>query len=70
LKVGFHRCSPHIKGSKIHQDVPCHRRLFGTIFSSVADPGCLSPIPDPSFFHHGSPIRLKEFRYFNPKKWF
>jgi hypothetical protein len=48
--------------------------------SSVADPGCLSPIPDPNFFHlgsrirtvsipdPGSRIRIKEFMYFNPKK--
>jgi hypothetical protein len=26
--------------------------------SSVADPGCLSRIPDPTFFHPGSRIRL------------
>jgi hypothetical protein len=49
---------------------------------SVADPGCLSRIPDPTFFHPGSwipdpnclhpgsRIRIKEFKYFNPKKWF
>jgi hypothetical protein len=29
--------------------------------------GCLSRIPDPNFFHQGSPIRIKEFKYFNPK---
>jgi hypothetical protein len=27
-------------------------------------------IPDPNFFHPGSRIRIKEFKYFNPKKWF
>jgi hypothetical protein len=27
-------------------------------------------IPDPTFFHPGSRIRIKEFKYFNPKKWF
>ncbi len=27
-------------------------------------------IPDPNLFHPGSRIRLKEFKYFNPKKWF
>ncbi len=32
---------------------------------SVADPGCLSLIPDPTFFHPGC---LKELKYFNPKK--
>jgi hypothetical protein len=40
---------------------------------SVADPGCLSRIPDPTFSHPGSElspsrIRIKEFKYFNPKK--
>ncbi len=46
--------------------------------SSVADPGCLSLIPDQIFFHPGSrirtlfpsQIRIKEFKYFNPEKWF
>ncbi len=42
---------------------------------SVADPGCLSriplfSIPDPNCLHPGSRIRIKEFKYFNPKKWF
>ncbi len=27
-------------------------------------------IPDSYFFHPGSRIRIKEFKYFNPKKWF
>ncbi len=30
----------------------------------------LAVIPDPIFFHSGSRIRIKEFKYFNPKKWF
>jgi hypothetical protein len=34
---------------------------------SVADPGCLSRIQDPTFFHPGSRI-LQEFKYFNPEK--
>ncbi len=34
----------------------------------VSDPGCLSRIPDPNFFHPGSGI--KEFKYFNPKNCF
>ncbi len=41
---------------------------------SVADPGCLSrirtySIPDPrsEYFHPGSRICIKEFKYFNPK---
>jgi hypothetical protein len=52
---------------------------------SVEDPGCLSRIPDPTYFHPGSRIRtvsipdpgsrilIKEFKHFNPKKakkWF
>ncbi len=39
---------------------------------SVADPGMFFRIPDPTFFHPGSEsrIRFKEFKYFNPKKWF
>ncbi len=37
-----------------------------------ADPGCLSrirlfSIPDPNFFHPGSRIHIKEFKYFSPK---
>ncbi len=46
-------------------------------FGSVADPGYLSRIPDPNFsipdpffFQPGSRIRIKDFKYFNPKKWF
>jgi hypothetical protein len=27
-------------------------------------------IPDPNFYHPGSRIRIKELKYFNPKKWF
>jgi hypothetical protein len=39
---------------------------------SVADSGCLSRIrifsvPDPNFFHPGSRICIKEFKYFYPK---
>ncbi len=30
---------------------------------SVADPGCLSRIPDPNFFYPGSRICTKEFKY-------
>jgi hypothetical protein len=29
-----------------------------------------SRIPDPNCFHPGSRIRIKEVKYFNPKKWF
>ncbi len=28
-----------------------------SVLTSVADPGCLSRIPDPTFFHPGSRIR-------------
>jgi hypothetical protein len=48
--------------------------------ASVADPGCLSRIrlystriPDPNCLHPGSRIRIKEYKYFDPKKpqkWF
>ncbi len=62
------------------------QRSWCMVPSSVADPGCLSWIPDPTFFHPGSRIRtvlipdpgsrilIKECKYFNPqkskKKWF
>ncbi len=65
------------------------KTLISTVFVislwlviGVADSGCLSRIPDPTFFHPGSRvrivsnpdprsrIRIKEFKYFNPKKWF
>jgi hypothetical protein len=39
------------------------------LFRSVAGPGCLSWIPDPNSFLPGSRIHIKEFMYFNPKKW-
>jgi hypothetical protein len=29
-----------------------------------------SRIADPNFFHPGSRMCIKEFKYFNPKKWF
>jgi hypothetical protein len=48
---------------------------YTTPGASVADPGCLSRIR--LFFHSRSRIRvflsrirIKEFKYFNPKKWF
>jgi hypothetical protein len=37
------------------------------------DPGSrigLFSLPDPKIFHPGFRIRIKEFKYFNPKKWF
>jgi hypothetical protein len=38
-------------------------------FISVVDPGCLSGIPDPNFFHPGFRICIKEFKFFLPQKW-
>ncbi len=56
---------------------PGSRRANQSLFGSVADPECFSqiwifpfPIPDPNFFHPGSQVRIKEFRYFNPKNSF
>jgi hypothetical protein len=47
------------------------------VIGSVADPGFYpgsdfipSRITDPNCFHPGSWIRIKELKYFNPKKWF
>jgi hypothetical protein len=38
----------------------------------IPDPGSefTYSTPDPNFFHPGSWIRIKEFKYCNPKKWF
>ncbi len=52
-----------------------HQQVCFILTNSVADPECLSHIPDPTFFQSGSElfpsrIRIKEFKYFNPKKWF
>ncbi len=49
-----------------------HSLLTHTIYQCC---GSLMFIPDPTFFHPGSElspsrIRIKEFKYFNPKKWF
>ncbi len=38
--------------------------------TSVADPGCLSRIPDPNCLHPRSRIRIKEFKRFIPKNRF
>ncbi len=45
----------------------------GAVTSSVAEPGCWSRIRLFSILDPGSRIRIKEFKYFNPKKtkkWF
>jgi hypothetical protein len=54
-----------------------NKSVIWLFITSVADPGCLSRIPDPTFFHPdtncfhpGSRILIKEFKNFNPKKWF
>jgi hypothetical protein len=50
---------------------------IGVVLSAcVADPGCLSRIPDPNFFHSASRIqgqknfRINEFKYFNSTNCF
>ncbi len=42
--------------------------ILSVLCNSFADQGCLSRIR--VFFHSGFRIRLIEFKYFNPKKWF
>jgi hypothetical protein len=61
-------CNPDLVG--------CGTRFWFTLKkNSVAHPVCLSririfSIPDPNFSHPGSRIRIKEFKYFNPKNCF
>jgi hypothetical protein len=43
---------------------------YALVITSIADPGCLSWILNPNFFHPGSRIRIKEFKYFSPKNDF
>jgi hypothetical protein len=64
----------------LDQEQEIHRKKNITKNNSVADPSCLSRIPDPTFFHPGSRIRtvsipdpgsrilIKEFKHFNLKK--
>jgi hypothetical protein len=40
------------------------------MFFPIPDPGSDFFHPGSEFFHPGSRIRIKEFKYFNPKKWF
>jgi hypothetical protein len=45
------------------------------VFLQCCGSGMFNPdpnfsIPDPNCFHPGSRIRIKEFKYFNPKKLF
>jgi hypothetical protein len=44
-------------GFKTEQSGSAECRTIGSVHHSVADPGCLSRIPGPTFFHPGSQIR-------------
>ncbi len=63
---------PHVAPSQLK--ILQHRKgalVTGKVIiniNSVADPGCLSRIPDPTFFHPGYRIRIVSIPY--PKKWF
>ncbi len=62
--------------SRIRFRIKVEKSDLDRIKTSVADPGCLSRIPDPTFSipdpgSELSPsyrIRIKEFKYFNPQK--
>ena len=43
---------------------------FGMFIPDLGSEFFPSRIPDPNSFHPGSRFRIKEFMYFNPKKWF
>jgi hypothetical protein len=55
-------------------------KAFSTAMKECHGSGMFFPIPNPTFFHPGSRIRIcsipdpgfasKELQYFNPKKWF
>ncbi len=51
-----------------------HQVTVAALPCSVADPGCLYGIPDPTFFQPGSRIRIFSIpdpqQRINPKKWF
>ncbi len=44
--------------------------FYALVPDSVADPGCLSRIPDPTFFHPGSSKNLSILTPKKAKKWF
>ncbi len=48
----------------------CCASLHAVLRIRYPDPGATFSIPDPNFFHPGFRIRIKEFKYFNPKKGF
>ncbi len=62
----------------LQHDLPLHLVQYCWSGMFIPDPRseCFpSPIrmfsiPDPNFFHPGSRIRIKKFKYFNPKNWF
>jgi hypothetical protein len=74
LIQGFKRCeSPaaSLKAKKVDflQAVFRIRDLYpGSEFFLPGTEFFPSRISDPNFFHPGSRIRIKEFKYFNPKK--
>jgi hypothetical protein len=45
------------KARKQQQKLKSDQSFFSLFAGSVADPGCLSRIPDPIFFHPGSRIK-------------
>ncbi len=74
-QLGSSFSRPNVKAfwlvlSRISAPITEHRDGRITNVASVADPGCLSRIPDPNCLHPESRIRIEELKYFNPKKWF
>jgi hypothetical protein len=74
------RCSWSYRGMSVQRrrDLLMGRHII-TSYGSIADPGCsqccgsrirLFSFPDTNCLHPGSRIRIKEFKYFNQKKWF
>jgi hypothetical protein len=74
---------PHIHQQEVPRLYTTHRLILWMVLASIADPGCLSRIPDPTFFHLGSRIRtvsipdpgsasknLNILTPKKPKKWF
>jgi hypothetical protein len=45
-------------------------KKMNTYLISVADLGCLSRIPDPTFSNSGSRVRIKKLKIFESKKLF
>ncbi len=63
------------RGKKVYRE-PIGRKLRQSCVQNykhvfrISVRGSGTFIPDPNFFHPGSWIRIKEFKYFNPIKWF